>query len=215
MTVPTQPWERLYADLKIDVPGVTDAVFQQKLFQCVKDFVEQTNIWVEDVPITGMPNVTQYPFTLGGMGTPNRLLLLYDPAISVPNTYRWVQSGVSMSIPGVIQVRYAPSTQTDWVAVIGKSITDPASAENYPEIDPEYSWIVDKYRMAFYYGTLARLQAQPAKPYSNPQLATANMRLYVTERGKARTDVLKQNTYGAQAWSYPQQFASITRKGWA
>jgi hypothetical protein len=215
MTVPNQPWERLYADIKIDVPGVTDAVLQQKLFQCAKDFIEQTNIWTEEVPITGMPNVTVYPFTLAGMGVPNRLMILYDPAISVPNNYRWVQSGVSMPIPGTIQVRYAPSTQVDWVAVIGKSITDPSDAEGYPELDADYGWIVDKYRMAFYYGTLARLEAQPAKPYSNPNLASAHNRLYITERSKARTDVLKQNTFGAQAWSYPQAFASITRKGWA
>jgi len=215
MTVPSQPWERLYADVKIDVPGLTDAVFKQKLFQVAKDFVEQTNVWVEQVPITGMPNVTEYPFTLAGMGTPNRLLMLYDPAISVPNNYRWVQSGVSMPIPGTIQVRYAPSTQTDWVAAVGKSFTDPADAEGYPELDDEYDWIVDKYRQAFYYGVIARLQSQPAKPWSNPNDARRNNQLYISERSKARADVLKQNTYGAQAWNYPQPFASITRKGWA
>ena len=215
MTVPTQPWERLYSDVKIDVPGITDAVFQQKLFQCVKDFLESTNIWQESVPIVGMPNVNSYPVTLAGNGVCHRLLMLYNPELSPPSYPRWIQGGVGMSVPGVITVPYAPSTQVDWTAIIAKSVTDPTSMENYPVLDDSYSWVVDKYRMAFYYGTLARIQAQPAKPYSNPNLAAQNNRLYITERGKARTDALKHNTFGAQAWVFPQGYASITRKGWA
>lgn len=215
MTVPSQPWERLYSDVKIDVPGVTDAVFKQKLFQCVKDFLEQTNIWIEQVPITGEPNVHEYPVTLEGKGTPYRLMMLYNPDISPPNYPRWIQGGVGMSPPGVISVPYAPSTEVQWVAIIAKSIVDPSDAEGYPELDDDYAWIIDRYRMAFYYGTLARIEAQPAKPYSNPNLAATHNRLYITERGKARTDVLKHHTYGAQAWVFPQGYASITRKGWA
>jgi hypothetical protein len=221
MTIPKTPWDRLYADVKVSLPGVTDAVYAQELFRCAKDFFDQTNIWQEIVPITGLPNTITYPFTVAGKGTPNRLLIIYDPALSAnPNDRRWIQNSVSMQAPGEIVVGYAPSAQVQWEAVIAKNIVDPTTADHQPEIDdgtgamPDATWIVDKYRDAFYYGTLARLQRQPTKPYSNPALARDNMQQYITQRGKARTDTLKKNSFGAQAWIFPQNYATVARKGW-
>jgi hypothetical protein len=214
MSIPAAPWDRLYADIKIVLPGPTDAVIQQEVFRTVKDFMDQTNIWLEDVPITGMPDIVSYPFALEGFGTPNRLMIVFDPALSPPNDQRWIQGGVSMRVPGIIEIMYAPSEQKAWMATIAKNVIDPTDANNYPEIDTEDWWIIDKYRDAFYYGTLARLQAQPTKPYTNPQAAGANYQQYVTQRGKARTDAVKANTYGGQRWMFPQSFATTSRKGW-
>jgi hypothetical protein len=215
MTIPKTPWDRLYADVKVALPGVTDAVYAQELFRCAKDFFDQTNIWQEIVPITGLPNTVTYPFTVAGKGTPNRLLMIYDPTLSAnPNDLRWIQNSVSMQTPGVIAVGYAPSAQVQWEAVIAKNIEDPVTTDNQPDVDTADWWIIDKYRDAFYYGTLARLQRQPTKPYSNPGLARDNMQQYITQRGKARTDTIKKNSFGAQAWIFPQNYATVARKGW-
>jgi hypothetical protein len=214
MSVPATPWDRLYADVKVDLPAVVDAVYAQELFRCVKDFLDQTNIWQETVPITGLPNVTSYPFTLAGKGTPSRLIILFDPATSTnPNDRRWVQGSVSMMTPGTIVIGFAPSTSVAWEAVVSKNVVA-VNTDNQPDIDTADWWIIDKYRDALFYGTVARLQLQPTKPYSNPQLASVNMRQYMSQRGKARTDLLKQNTFGAQAWTFPQGFATVSRKGW-
>lgn len=214
MTVPLTPWDRLYSDVKISVPAVTDAVYAQELYRCVKDFVEMTNIWQETVPITGLPNTLSYPFTLAGKGTAYRLLIVYDPVISTnPNDRRWIQNSVGMQVPSTIVIGYAPSSSRQWEAIVSKSIND-VNDDNQPDIDDEDQWFIDRYRDALYYGTLARLQRQPAKPYTNAQLAKDNMQQYITQRGKARTDVMKQNTFGAQSWTFPQTFATVTRKGW-
>jgi hypothetical protein len=215
MTIPATPWDRLYSDVKVSLPGVSDAVYAQELFRTFKDFCDQTNIWQETVPITGMPNTTSYPFTVAGKGAPNRLLLMYDPALSNnPLDRRWVQHGVSMQVPGTIIVGYAPSQQTAWEAIIAKTPTDPVTASKQPDIEIEDQWIVDDCREALYYGVMARLQRQPTKPYTNPQLAADNMRQYISQRSKTRTDVIKKNTYGGQSWTFPQQFATVARKGW-
>jgi len=58
--VPASPWTRLFSDVKIDIPGVTAAVFQQVVFRVWKDFCDKTNIWTEDVPIDVEPNVTPF-----------------------------------------------------------------------------------------------------------------------------------------------------------
>jgi hypothetical protein len=221
MTSPTEPiWVRLYNDVKIDLPGVTDAVFKQELFRVLKDFFDKTNIWIEEVPITGMPNVTLYPFTVAGKGTPSRLMMLFNPALSPPALPRWIQTYVAMPEPGVIQVGYAPSEQVQWVAAVTKNIVDPVDAESYPEIDDgtgpvaDKTWIIDKYRDCLSFGVLYRLQMQPTKPYSNPVLGKYNYGHYMSERGKARADAMKQNAYGAQNWQFPQAWATTARKGW-
>lgn len=215
MPIPSapSPWVRLYADLKISIPGVTDAVLEQELFRCAKDFFDQTNIWVEDVPVAVTPNLLIYILTLAGKGAINRLLLVYDPAAASPDK-RWVQGGIGMGYPGQITLRYAPSQAETWMATVAKTPVDPTDPQNYPDIDSSAYWIVDKYRDAFYYGTLARVQIQPSKTYSNPKMAGINMQQYIYQRGKARTDATKSNVYGGQRWMFPQDYATTTRKGW-
>lgn len=214
MSVPETPWDRLYGDVKISIPGVVDAVYAQELFRCVKDFFDCTNIWQETVPITAVPNTTEYPFTLAGEGTPNRLMILYDPAISTnPNNRQWVQAGAGMQVPGTISIAYAPSTSTQWEAVVAKNVIE-VNDDNQPLIDEEDHWIIDKYRDALCYGTLARLQRAPGKTYSSPQLAADNMRQYIALRARARVDTQRKNVFGAQSWTFPQGFATVGRKGW-
>jgi hypothetical protein len=206
-------WTRLYSDVKISMPGVTDAVFKQELFRCVKDFMEQTNIWTEDIPVDVEPNVLTYDITLGGAGVCNRLLVVYDPKMSPYK--QWVQNGISMQVPGVITLLYSPSTAVVWHALIAKNITEPVDNESYPELDPDAMWIIDKYRDAFVYGTMARLQYQPAKTYTNPKEAARNNQYYITNRSLARGDAVAANVYGGQRWQFPQGYATINRKGWA
>lgn len=213
MTVPASPWDRLFADVKISLPGVTHAVYAQELFRCVKDFMDKTNIWQETVTINGLANVLTYSFTVT-KGTPNRLLMFYDPATSTNPNFRYWAANASMQVPGVIVIAYPPSNPVSWRAVVAKNIQNPVTPDLQPDIDATSQWIVDKYRDAFFYGTLARLQRQPIKPYTNMGMSKDNMQHYIAERGKARTDAIKMNTFGAQAWTYPQTFATVSRKGW-
>jgi hypothetical protein len=208
------PWQRLYNDVKIQVPGATDAVTKQELFRCAKDFFDETNLWTEGVPFVVTPNVHSYTVTPVGKGTPNRLIVVFDPAQQYPDM-RWVQSGIQMDQPGIITMRYSPSTSANWVALYAKTPTDPVDANGYPDMESSAWWLIDKYRDAFFYGTVARLQLQPSKTYSNLKSGGWNNQNYITQRGKARTDALKANVLGGQRWMFPQGYATISRKGWA
>ena len=101
-----------------------------------------------------------------------------------------------------------------WTAVIAKTPFDPTNEENYPELETEDYWIVDKYREALYFGTLARMQASPSKPYTNNGLAKFNLQNFRSELSKARADAIKANIFGGQRWMFPQTFATTARKGW-
>jgi hypothetical protein len=160
------------------------------------------------------PQVLSYPFTIAGKGSIKRLLLLYDPATASPDR-RWVQGGITLKLPSTIMLANSPSSATNWIAVVTKTITDPVDATtNYPEIDPTYEWVLDNYRDAFYYGTLARIQMQPNKPYSNLKSAAYNNQNYIVLRGRARAEALHGNVYGGQRWMFPQTHATTSRKGW-
>lgn len=211
MSAPTNPWTRLYGDVKVHIPGVVDAVMAQVAFSLFKDFCDKTNLWTEVVPIPVDPDHKSYAFSVND-GAPNRLLLVYDPAQEDPNR-KWVQGNMQMQAPGVLTVSYPPSTATTWNAVVAKTPLD-VTDEGYPDIDEANYWIVDKYREALTYGILGRLQYMPGKPYSNDAAGKRNNQVYIAERSKARTDGIKANTFGGQRWMFPQGFATVTRKGW-
>lgn len=213
MSAPDPPnvWSRIYSDVKIQIPGVTDAVFKQMLYQVVNDFLDRTNAWYEEVPIAVSPASRTYPFTLTE-GASNRLMMLYDPLDASPDKH-WVQGGVQLTNPYVIELRYAPSSAVTWNAMIAKTL-DTVGSEGYPDFNTG-AWIIDKYGDGIHYGILGRLQMMPGKPYSNAKLGASNWQVYVTERGQARTDVLHSNVYGGQRWMFPQSFATVRRGGWA
>jgi len=213
-TIPVYPWDRVYADVKIFIAGITDAVFKWVLFQVANDFTDATNIWTEEVSVNVQPNVVSYPVTLQHKGFPNRLMIVYDPALVPPNEKRWVMGGAGMQVPGTITIPYAPSTAVTWKAVIAKIVEEPVDSNGYPDVETADQWWIDQYRDALVAGCLARLMMMPAKTFSNPSLAKQYNTAYISERSKARGDVIKANTFGGQRWQFPQGWSTVTRKGW-
>jgi hypothetical protein len=217
------PFDRIFADIRKDVPSVPDAVLRQELFRVIDDFTQTTNIWQEHVVVHITPPVMTYPLTIAD-GKANRLLTVYeaqfyvDPRISPPPTPQlippnryWPGGRVTMRVPGVIQLWNQPSYEIDWAVVVAKRTAEPLDAEKYPVID---EWIVDKYADTIGRGVLARLLLEPQKPYSNPMLAQVNQKAYISGRSLARANDGHANVYGAQNWIYPQAWATVTRKPW-
>lgn len=212
MPTPTStPWDHLYNDVKTAIPGVTDAVLKQEFFQVVKDFTDMTNIWTEEVPIPVQPNVRTYNFTVADQGTPNRLVMLYDAAAQNPDK-KWVSTAVMMDKPGQITIGFSPSTAATWNAIVAKTPLT-VSSDGWPDLGAGI-WIVDKYREGLMYGTIGRLQLLPAKSFSNPKLGAENRQQYISQRSKARGDVMKSNVFGGQRWQYPQSWSTPHRGGW-
>lgn len=209
--VPKTVWSRIYDDVKMQIPGVTDAVFKQMLAQVWGDFTDRTNIWIEECPFNVSPSSLTYTITLTKFGEPHRLMVVYDQASSPPSR-NWVQSGIEMYKPGVITLKFEPTAGT-WVAVIAKNYNE-IDDNGYPKIHVDDEWIVDKYGDGLHYGVLGRLQMMPVKPFTNLKLGAQNWQVYIAERGLARSNALKANVYGGQRWMFPQSFATVTRKGW-
>jgi len=208
------PWTRIYNRIKTQIPACPDALLRQELFAIMVDFTQDTNVWIEEVPLAIVPNTTSYPFTVTN-GTPNRLMRVWRSDDPVRH---WADNGVTMRIPGVIELFRALSEPVSWTAAIAKACSNPQMTADVPPKDTGYpaidSWIVDKYNDAIYFGTMYYLQRAPGKPFSSPKSAGENGAYYSSEKSKARNDFLKANVWGGQAWAFPQGFATISRKGW-
>lgn len=211
MAPPTHPsvFDRIYADVRKDIPSVAQATINQELFRVVDDFCDTTNIWQEEIPFTLAPPTRTYTIASTQPSKINRLLFVYDADAT---TRYWPRGGITMRVPGQVVLYYPPTQANNWVAVIAKRPYPPLDTDTgYPVID---DWIIDKYADTLGRGIVARLQFEPQKPYSNPMLAQVNQRAYIAGRGLARADANNANIYGGQNWTFPQSFATVTRKPW-
>jgi hypothetical protein len=211
MAPPDHPsvFDRIYADVRKDVPSVAQVTLNQELFRVLDDFCDTTNIWQETVPLPIVPPNQSYTITSTQPSKINRLLLVYDTA--APTKY-WPRAGIEMRVPGVITLYYPPSNSAAWAAIVAKRPYPPMDTDTgYPVID---DWIVDKYADTLGRGILARLQWEPQKPYSNPILAQTNQRAYISGRSLARADASQMNVYNGQNWRFPQGFSTVIRKPW-
>lgn len=209
-----EPWTRIYNRIKAQIPAATDAVIRQEITAIVGDFTTDTNTWIEEVPITIVPDVRIYPFTVAN-GLPTRLMAVWradDPS------QVWADMGISMRVPGELRVFRTPTAPVDWIAAVAKTTsnpqmtTDPVPRDTgYPVVD---SWIVEKFSDVIYFGAMHYLQRQPTKPYYNRAAAAENGALYTSKKSEARVNNQNANVFGAQTWRYPQGFSTITRKGW-
>lgn len=211
MTEPA-PWTRLFARVKSQIPAASDMLIRQEVFNTMIDFTGGTNLWQEDVQINAVPNQLTYPFSVTS-GVTSRLMVVYRDG---DERRLWVDHGISMRVPGILQVTRGPAEPQLWHAIVSKACSTPFTKDGidtgYPEVD---SWIVDQYNDVIYYGTMNFLQRMPAKPFRDTKAAAENAALYSSGKAQARSDGLRMNVFNAQAWSYPQGFATITRKGWA
>lgn len=202
------PFDRVFADVRKDLPSVPDAVVRQEIFRVMDDFTQHTNLWQETLPVAIQPNVMTYTLPAPAEGKVNRLMLVYDTAAVTMN---WPMTGITMRVPGQLQLPRTLGTAANWNCVVAKRTYEPLNSDNYPDIDP---WIVEKYADTIGRGILARLQFEPQKPYSNPMLAAANQKAYVSGRSMARVNDGHANVFDAQRWMYPQGWATVTRKPW-
>lgn len=201
-------WQPLFNRVKASLPGATDAMIKQEVNAVLVDFTQDTNLWIEEIPFSTSLDKLSYPIPIL-VGQPNRLMCVFDPLIQPTH---WYMGSIAMRIPGIITFVRQPEPGKLLTAAIAKACSPPVTSTGYYAID---AWIVNKYLDVFYYGVMSYLQMEPAKSYSDPKLGSYNGARYHSGKGQARAEGLRANLYGGQAWSYPQGWASIGRKGWA
>lgn len=197
---------RLLADARGDLPGSIPDGVAAAYFAMLRDFLDFTNVWQEDINISILANTVSYVLTPPAIGRINRLLLLADSAELVPRS-RWI-SNAQMIIPGTIIIATRPSTTATWVATVAKTILDPINSDGNPVID---QWILQKYWDTLFAGILSRMMASPNKTYTNPTMSVFYGKKFLSGKTIARNEAIKGNVRGQTNWAYPQSYHSSQR----
>jgi len=201
--------ERLIKNARVSLPGSLDDAILLEFFNVMDQFFRESSIWTEDIPFTAYPYEpvgTVYYIEPESVSTIVRLL-------NVANVNGFRQQAL-MSIPGEVTFMLPPSNQepdTDYTytASVALSIIDPVQRDGYPEFP---QWILEKYSTGILNGLIGRMMAQPAKPYSNLQLAQAHMNAFRKTISVAGTESLHRNVNNMQAWVFPQSFRTRSRR---
>lgn len=187
---------RIMDNLRVRLPGAVDSVLQLELFNTLNEFCCGSNIWREkiDVPITA--GVKIYDLTPSGNSKVVRLMSLVDG-----NDFP-VSAAID-TIDFTLELFDTPNTSSTFYATVALTVDDPVNTEGYPNFP---SWILATYQVDIEDGVLARMMSQPAKPYSNTQLALFHQRRFTSATAVARAEAQRRYTYGGQVWRFPQSF---------
>jgi len=196
--------ERLIKNARTSLPGSLDNVILLELYNVLDQFFKDSSIWTEEIPFSvnaADPAGTVYYIEPESVSTIVRLFSVLDESD--------FRQRASMQLPGEVTLDTPPSQAGTFMANVALSIVDPTQRDGYPEF-PE--WILTKYGMGILDGVLGRMMAQPAKPYTNTQLAAAHLMAFRRTISIAGTESLHRNVHNAQAWMFPQQFSTRSRR---
>lgn len=188
---------RLMDNARVHLPGALDDNIQLELFNALREFLKDTNLWREDIPFASRIGIRTYYIGQTGNAAIERLMWVTDEGgRSVAAT---------MAIPGEVTLGFSPDQAARYVATVALTISDPTTKDGYPNVP---AWITNKYGDGILEGVLSRMMAQPAKPWFSERLAIYHARQFRVAVSSARVDARAQNVYRAQPWRFPQSFAT-------
>jgi len=192
----TADWNRLLANCRTRLPGAIDETIKHQLFNTVKEFLEDTNVWKETIDFETVADQQEYDIVPTELGILHRLMWVED-ANDNPR-------GSSMAEIGVLKLDLIPTSEETLYATISLTVIDPVDNNSLPTI-PE--WLLRRYMLVFEDGVLGRMMSVANTPYFNQTMAVYHMRRFRGKIATARNESTRKHMYGAQAWKFPQTWA--------
>ena len=198
--------QRLVDSARVNLPGATEGMLQLELFNVVEEFCRETNAWLDETCLTLCKDKCEYPIWSTDSG--GEIYRLMSVESARPTDPRFTATSW-MPKPGVLKFDFHPTTPQDLKVTTSLSPSELGKKQSFPGI-PDWMW--SEYAPIFTAGLTGKLMAQPAKPYSSPQLATSYLGKYRREMAHTRMYLIHGRTYGGQNWNFPQAFAVRRRK---
>lgn len=205
-TLDRREFEQFMNQARIKLPGASDAGIKVELYDVMKEFLRDSNAWTEDITFTPSPSTQDYLLTpVQDGGQIIRLIgVVDDKLIPIP---------AFMPTFGTLRLVNQPSavaTQPTWTARVVKNIMLPTTREDVP-VAPD--WVLTVYSTDILDGLLGKMMGQQMKSFSNGQMSTYHLRRFRTAIQVARTAAIRQNSVGAQEWSYPRGWSASSQRG--
>lgn len=204
-------------DLRIKLPGASDSGILQELWNVIKEFLQDSNSWIEKQKLLVTAGTNTYNITPKDGGQIIRLVGVLDgnwvPAKAAMQTLGQlciVQPITVTSIDQPLNPR-ATSATGPWQVCVVKNIQLPGTKDKLP-IAPQF--VLQVYSGTIIDGVLGKMMIQQGKTYTNVPQARYHLARFRDGIGIARTDVWNQNVQGGQRWAFPQQFATHSQRGY-
>lgn len=201
------PYQRIIDSARANLPGALEGPMQLELFNVMKEFVQRSNVWTGVIAFEATPQQIEYEIVSeNGSAFINRLLWLEGKRGSNDGHYGSPVPASLLDAGGhsaTLRLDYAPGGHETWRAHVAYGLTDPTDKNGYPRLPDS---LIDKYQLPILSGLLSRMMAQPAKPYSNPQMAQFHWATFHRGISQAKTELLKGHTFRGQNWRFPGQF---------
>lgn len=187
--------DRLLNNARSRVPGATDQVLKQELFNVMNDFFQVSNIWQEDISFA--VNTTDKTYTVA----PAEAYAVIVRALYVLNSGGRPVGPYQMLTPGTIVFKNTQSQADTYTVTVALTVDDPLDGSGFPQFPP---WVLNKYSTGILDGLVGRVMSQPAKPYTNIQLASVHLRNFRNCMSDAKAEALHKNVNNGQTWRFPK-----------
>lgn len=186
--------DRLMDNLRTSLPGAVDLAIQSELWNVIDEACRDGWIWRESFPVTLVADTASYSIVPTGtdvvqvLSVAHDTLDVSDAVVEFGNLYlTTVPTAADVALPLIAVLVLTPALSTG------------ADVEG---LIPADMWTT--FHQLWLSGTLARMMAQPAKPYSNVSLALFHGRRFKRDLALARQKIRTGSVPGAQLWRFPR-----------
>lgn len=200
MTAPDD-MKQLLNQARVKLIGVSDAALKAELFNVLDEFFKDSSCWTENVPIQIVSGTTLYNVVPNG-GLIVRLAGVVDTN-GIP------QPAIMPEI-GVVQFEHPYNNVATFSACLVKTVANPVGKDSLPAIP---DWVLQQWRVGLLDGLLGNLKNASIGSYADPKKAPYHLARFRKAIGSARVSALRRNTFGTQAWRFPQSFQTGGQRG--
>jgi hypothetical protein len=218
MPLSNRELEHFMNQCRIKLPGASDSGIKTEFYEVCKEFLADSNAWVEHIQLPVVVGVQDYPLVPQHGGQIVSLVGVWDgnrlPVTAFMEQFgevhiRWPIQQTSIAIPPGTPITTL-SAANPFLAVVIKNVDLPTSREDFPVV-PEF--LLRVYSVHITDGVLGKMMQQQNKSYSNDAKSLYHLRRFRTGIQIAKTAAARKNTKGAQTWSYPRGWGANTQRG--
>lgn len=214
MPIQKNDFDRFINQMRTKLAGSSDAGVKAELFEVLDEFCDDTSAWQEQLALNVIAGSISVPNTVYDLvpqqgGTIIRLMAVFDPnQIPVP---AFLPTGATnVSEVGQLNLVNPVNTNQTLTVFVAKTVLLPTNKDEIPDFDQT---LFRRYIRTIMDGTLGRMMGHQNKTYSNAGGSTYHLQRFKDGCSMARVQVQRQNTFGAQAWAYPQTWRTRGQRG--
>jgi hypothetical protein len=217
MPLNTQDIEHFLNQARIKLPGASDTGIKAEFYEVCKEFLEDSNAWVEHVYLPVTAGVQEYNLIPKRGGQIIRLSGVFDgnriPVAATMPEFGRLHIRWPINISSIVPVAGAPytlSSSNPYLVAFVKNLDEPTTKDMLPVV-PEF--LLKVYSIHVLDGLLGKMMGQQAKSFSNAQMSLYHLKRFRTGINIAKVAALRQNTQGAQNWMFPRGWRANTQRG--